>query len=81
MWTLQKRNPEFYTFSESLQTESAEFHAAKIKEPESKTLAKYNSVHIYEKDMASILIFLQERNSNNFPYLLKRINNKTVPGI
>lgn len=32
-----------------MQTESAGFHAAKIKEPESKTLAKYNSVHIYEK--------------------------------
>lgn len=57
---LQNANPEVYAFSESLQTESAEFHAAKIKEPESKTLAKYNNVHIYEEDMASILIFPQE---------------------
>lgn len=33
------------------------------------------------KDMALILIFLQEGSSNHFPHLLKRINNKTVPGI
>lgn len=31
-----------------------------------------------KKDMALILVFLQEYNSNHFSHLLKKINNETV---
>lgn len=63
----KKVNAESYAFSESLQTESAEFHAAKIKEPESKTLAKYNNVHIYEKRYGLNSDISSRRKQQSFP--------------
>lgn len=77
----RKKTQNFLLSQNLCRLKMLSFMQLKSKEPESKTLAKYNSVHIYEKDMASILIFLQERSSNHFSHLLMRINNKTVPGI